>query len=305
MSATTDPQPPPPTPVAKSSSPPKTVHLASRESIWSLRSTLPQRWQFPFLLALPVTLVTVWVLVTIGPDPIVGPLFLPSPGAVLKGLHELFLRDQCTAGECNLLDSYLLRCIWSSSVRIVVSFLLAAAVALPLGILMGAFEPINRLIDPVMAPLRYMPISAFIPLLILWFGIDEAQKIAFLFLGVFVYLLPVVVQAIRAVPEELVQTAITLGASRFQVIRTVLLPAALPDIFDSFRVMNAISWTYVILAEFVNTTSGLGYLIDLAGKHLKTAEVFSGILVIGGIGLATDALIRAANRALFRWREAT
>jgi NitT/TauT family transport system permease protein len=157
--------------------------------------------------------------------------------------------------------------------------------------------------EPVMAPLRYMPISAFIPLLILWLGIGESQKVAFLFLGVFVYLLPVVVTAIRAVPEELVQTALTLGATRFQAIRTVLVPAALPDIFDSFRVMNAISWTYVILAEFVNARTGLGYMIQLAGSHLKTAQVFSGILVIGFIGLLTDAFIRGLNAALFRWRE--
>src|SRR4029450_1963646 len=120
--------------------------------------------------------------------------------------------------------------IWASTVRIFVSFVAAALVALPLGILMGAFEPINRLMDPIMAPLRYMPISAFIPLLILWLGIGAAQKISFLFLGVFVYLLPVLVGAIRAVPEELVQTSLTLGATRFQVVRTVLLPAALPDI---------------------------------------------------------------------------
>ena len=158
--------------------------------------------------------------------------------------------------------------------------------ALPLGIFMGSFEPVNRIFEPIVAPLRYMPISAFIPLLILWFGIYEKQKIAFLFLGVFVYLLPVVVTAIRAVPEELVQTALTLGATRWQVVRTVLVPAALPEIFDSFRVMNAISWTYVILAEFVNARQGLGYMIQLAGSHLKTAQVFSGIIVIGVIGLA-------------------
>jgi NitT/TauT family transport system permease protein len=127
--------------------------------------------------------------------------------------------------------------------------------------------------------------------------------VAFLFLGVFVYLLPVIVTAIRAVPEELVQTALTLGANRWQVIRTVLIPAALPDIFDSFRVMNAISWTYVILAEFVNARTGLGYMIQLAGSHLKTAQVFSGIIVIGIIGLVTDGIIRGLNRALFRWRE--
>src|SRR6185369_14664406 len=173
-----------------------------------------------------------------------------------------------------------------------ISFVAATMVALPLGIFMGAFEPFNRLMEPVMAPLRYMPISAFIPLLILWLGIGESQKVAFLFLGVFVYLLPVVVTAIRAVPEEVVQTALTLGAGRFQVIRTVLVPAAMPDIFDSFRVMNAISWTYVILAEFVNTTRGLGYLIKLAGDRLKTAEMFAGVIIIGVIGLGTDALLR-------------
>ena len=275
----------------------------SREPLFGLRKAIPQRLRPLFVLALPLLLLAAWIAVTVGAKPLVGPLFLPSPWAVLRGLNDLFLRDQCGDHGCHLLDSYLLKCIWASSARIAVAFALAAAVALPLGVLMGAFEPVNRLIDPIMAPLRYLPISAFIPLLILWLGIHEAQKIAFLFLGVFVFLLPVVVTAIRAVPEELVQTALTLGASRFQVIRTVLLPAALPDIFDSFRVMNAISWTYVILAEFVNTTEGLGYLIDLAGKHLKTAEVFSGILVIGVIGLATDALIRGANRALFAWRE--
>src|SRR5437763_1242940 len=141
----------------------------------------------------------------------------------------------------------------------------ATEVARPFGFLMGAFPPIHYVFERIMAPLRYMPISAFIPLLILWFGIYEKEKTAFLFLGVFVYLLPVVVSAIRSVPEELVQTALTLGASKMQVIRTVLLPAALPDIFDSFRVMNAILWTYVILAEAVNPERGLGYMVVFLG----------------------------------------
>jgi NitT/TauT family transport system permease protein len=233
----------------------------------------------------------VWCALTLGSKPVVNELFLPSPVSVLRATLQMIF-------EHTLFDA-----VWASTLRILISFVAAALVALPLGILMGAFEPINRLMEPVMAPLRYMPISAFIPLLILWLGIGESQKIAFLFLGVFVYLLPVVVTAVRAVPEELVQTALTLGASRAQVIRTVLVPAALPDIFDSFRVMNAISWTYVILAEFVNARQGLGYMIQLAGSHLKTAQVFSGIIVIGVIGLVTDAIIRGLNRALFRWRE--
>jgi NitT/TauT family transport system permease protein len=231
---------------------------------------------------------------TLGNKPAVNALFLPSPVEILRYILDQVLNGGAKAWAGD---------VWASTLRIVISFLAAAALALPLGILMGAFEPINRFVEPVMAPLRYLPISAFIPLLILWLGIGEAQKIAFLFLGVFVFLLPVVVTAIRAVPEELVQTALTLGASRFQVITTVLLPAALPDIFDSFRVMNAISWTYVVLAEFVNARSGIGFRIQLAGTHLHTVEVFVGIAVIGLIGLATDALIRAVNAALFRWRE--
>ena len=284
-------------------SPVKRAPAASRESVWELRRAVPQRYRLPFMLAVPTVLFVLWCALTLGEHPAVGALFLPSPVGVLRGLAELFFRGQCDAGPCSILQSYLLRCIWASSLRILLSFALAAAVAVPLGILMGAWEPINRLLEPVMAPLRYMPISAFIPLFILWLGIGEAQKIAFLFLGVFVYLLPVVVTAIRAVPDELVQTAYTLGATRFQAIRTVLLPAALPDIFDAFRVMNAISWTYVILAEFVNAQVGLGYMIDLSGKHLKTDEVFSGIMVIGVIGLLTDWLIRVVNRAIFPWRE--
>ena len=267
--------------------------LRSREPIWSLRKPLPSSYQLGLGLATPLLLLALWLALTSGPKPLIGALFLPSPMEVLRVL----IRDLFT-GERVLFDAAIV-----STMRIVLSFALAAVIALPLGILMGAYEPINRVVEPIMAPLRYMPISAFIPLTILWFGIGEKQKISFLFLGVFVYLLPVVVSAIRAVPEELVQTARTLGASRSQVILSVLLPAALPDVFDSFRVMNAIAWTYVILAEFVNTTRGLGYLIKLAGDRLKTAEMFAGVIIIGVIGLGTDAFLRALSRVIFPWRE--
>lgn len=269
--------------------------VRSAEPIWSLRKPLPASYQFWLGVMTPLVLLGLWLALTSGPRPLIGALFLPSPIEVLRVL----VRDLFT-GERVLLDAAMV-----STVRIVISFLLAAAVALPLGILMGAYEPINRTVEPIMAPLRYMPISAFIPLTILWFGIGERQKMAFLFLGVFVYLLPVVVSAIRAVPEELVQTARTLGASRTQVILSVLLPSALPEIFDSFRVMNAIAWTYVILAEFVNTTRGLGYLIKLAGDRLKTSEMFAGVIIIGVIGLGTDGLLRALSRVFFPWREAS
>jgi len=218
---------------------------------------------------------------------------------------ELFRRTAMLSGAPSFRAQYdLLTAVWVSTRRILFAFALAAGCALPLGILMGAFTPIHNIFEPIMAPLRYMPISAFIPLLILWFGIYESEKIAFLFLGVFVYLLPVVVSAIRLVPEELVQTALTLGATRWQVIRTVLLPAALPEIFESFRVMNAISWTYVILAEAVNPEHGLGYMVELARTHQKASWSFAGLIVIGGIGLITDQVIHGVSTILFKWKEA-
>jgi len=262
-----------------------------RPDLFALRAPLPKSTAVALGFVMPALVLGMWCLLTYGG--FAPPDFLPSPTEVLRGTLQLFIEHDLWGA------------ILTSTRRIVLAFLLASAVALPLGVLMGAFEPINRLFEPIVAPLRYMPISAFIPLLILWFGIYEKQKIAFLFLGVFVYLLPVVVSAIRAVPEEFVQTARTLGATNWQVIRTVLVPAALPEIFDSFRVMNAISWTYVILAEAVNPEHGLGYMVELARTHQKASWSFAGLLVIGGIGLLTDFLIRSASNLLFRWREKT
>lgn len=262
---------------------------ARRPDLFALRAPLPRRTALALGFVMPVIVLVGWAVLSYGG---LAPAdFLPSPTEVVRGTLELFFNYELGAA------------ILISTKRIALAFLLAAAVALPLGVAMGAWDPVQRLFEPIMAPLRYMPISAFIPLLILWFGIYEKQKIAFLFLGVFVYLLPVVVTAIRAVPEELVQTALTLGASKFQVVMTVLVPAALPEIFDSFRVMNAISWTYVILAEAVNPERGLGYMVELARTHHRANWSFAGLLVIGGIGLLTDFLIRSLSRALFRWRE--
>jgi NitT/TauT family transport system permease protein len=263
--------------------------MARRREVFALRAPLPRGTAFALGFVAPIAVLGAWCVTTYGG--LAPPDFLPSPTEVVKGTLQLFI-------EHDLWSAILI-----STRRIAIAFLLASAVALPLGVLMGSFDAIDGLFEPVVAPLRYMPISAFIPLLILWFGIYEKQKVAFLFLGVFVYLLPVVVSAIRAVPDELVQTALTLGASRGQVIRTVLLPAALPEIWDSFRVMNAISWTYVILAEAVNPEHGLGYMVELARTHQKASWSFAGLIVIGGIGLLTDFIIRLLGNALFGWKE--
>ncbi len=268
-------------------------------SVWALRSPIPAGAGRIASISSIGILVLAWCAVSYiqverGGEkvPLVPHFFLPAPDQVIRSLFYL------------IFEKDLLQAVGVSAIRIAKAFGLSLAVALPLGIAMGSFEIVNRIFDPIIAPMRYLPITAFIPLLILWFGIDEAQKVAFLFLGTVVFLLPAVVDAIRAVPEELIQTAFTLGATKAQVVRTVLIPAALPQIFDGFRVMNAIAWTYIILAEIVNAQSGIGYILQLAGQHNKPEWSFAGILVVGIIGIITDVLIRLVNRLLFPWREA-
>lgn len=270
----------------------------ARPSLWALRSPIPENTGRLLGVASVGLLLLVWCVCSYvhvtrdgKPEPLISHFFLPPPDEVIRGLLYLVFQQ-------DLLGSVLV-----SVKRILIAFGLSVAVALPLGILMGSFETVNRFFDPVLAPMRYLPITAFIPLLILWFGIEEKEKVVFLFLGTFVFLLPVVVDAVRVVPEELVQTSFTLGASRWQAVWTVLIPASLPQIFDSFRVMNAIAWTYIILAEIVNPQSGIGYILRLAEQHTKPAWSFAGILVVGVIGILTDLLIRGMNRLLFPWRE--
>ena len=271
---------------------------AARPSLWALRTAIPQGTARLISLASIAILVGTWCVLSYvqvtrngDPEPLVPHFFLPAPDQVLKSLLYLFFEKDLGLA------------IATSGLRIAKAIGLSILVALPLGIAMGAFDFINRIFEPIVAPMRYLPITAFIPLLILWFGIDESQKVAFLFLGTVVFLLPAVVDAIRLVPEELVQTAFTLGATKSQVIRTVLIPAALPAIFDGFRVMNAIAWTYIILAELVNPQNGIGYILRLAEQHLKPEWSFAGIVVVGVIGIVTDLLIGGLNRLLFSWRE--
>jgi NitT/TauT family transport system permease protein len=270
----------------------------ARASLWRLRAPIPETYGRLLGVSSIALVFVAWCICSYvrvsrgqGTEPLVPHFFLPPPDEVVRSLVYLILEQQ------------LLGAVLVSIKRILIAFALSVALALPLGILMGSFEAVNRFFDPIVAPMRYLPITAFIPLLILWFGIEERQKVAFLFLGTFVFLLPVVVDAIRVVPSELVQTSFTLGATRWQAIRTVLIPAALPQIFDSFRVMNAIAWTYIILAEIVNPQSGIGYILRLAEQHTRPAWSFAGILVVGIIGITTDLLIRGLNRLLFGWRE--
>jgi len=188
--------------------------------------------------------------------------------------------------------------------RITWSFLIAALVAIPLGILMGAYAPVRAFIEPFSGPLRYLPISAVTGLFILLFGIEERMKIAFLFTGSVVYLLPIVVECIRNVEDVYLETAYTLGARPWQVILRVLVPAAWPGIFEACRVIYGIGWTYVILAELINAEYGLGHLIQIAYKRGHIDQAYALVLVILLLGVASNEAFRQAGNRLFAWKEA-
>ncbi len=262
--------------------------------MWGVRTPLPDGIARALSVGSLLTALLAWCVLSIdftGHGAIVPPLYLPSPVGVLKGLVQLFI------------DEGLLSAVGVSLRRITIAFSLCIIVSVPVGVAMGSFETVNRIVDPIIAPLRFTPMNAFIPMFIVWLGIDETEKIAFLFFGTVVFLLPVVVDAVRSVPEEMVQTAQTLGASRWQVVRTVLVPAALPQIFENFRVMNGIAWGYILLAEMVNPRTGIGHLFDASWRASHTEHIFGLILVVGVIGLLSDLIIRMINRALFGWRE--
>jgi NitT/TauT family transport system permease protein len=216
---------------------------------------------------------------------------LPTPTDVLRAFPVLHFEEA------------LVRSAFMSFYRVMGGFLLAAVVAIPLGLLMGTFPPVKHFFSPILDPLRFLPISALVPLFIVWFGIGDLQKIVFLFVGTIVYLLPLVVEAVDIVDEVYLQTATTLGATRSQLVWSVLVPGSLPAIGEALRVMNGIGWTYVILAEVINAQYGLGALINVAGKRSHIDQIFALVLVILLIGVVSDWIIQRINRRLFFWAE--
>lgn len=178
---------------------------------------------------------------------------------------------------------------------------LAALISAPLGVLMGSFRTVRSLMEPIIGIVRYMPAPAFIPLLIIYFGLGEPPKILLIFIGTLFFNTLMIMDGVKFVPKELIETTYTLGGSRRQVLLKVILPHVLPCIIDAFRVNMAASWNLVIVAELVAATEGLGRRISLAQRFLKTDEIFAGLIVIGLIGLAIDLLFRLLLRLSCRW----
>ena len=235
----------------------------------------------------------IWLVLTEGG--IIPEIFLPSPLAVLKSFKVLHLERGLT------------RSIMSSFLRVTSGFLLAAVVAVPLGILAGTFPRIRALLQPISTPLRYLPIAALLPVCFLMFsGLGkEAPNVMLLFIGIAVYMFPMVVESVERVEEVYLNTAYTLGATKWQTLRHVIIPSVLPEVFDTIRVMNGIGWTYVILAELseLRPGGGLGGLILSAQRRHHLDWVFAGVVVILLMGFLTDRMIAWVNKQLFHWKE--
>src|ERR671912_1027148 len=178
----------------------------------------------------------------------------------------------------------------------------AAIVAVPLGILMGAYKPVEAFFEPFVSFARYLPASAFVPLLILWAGIGETQKLLVIFIGSVFQIILMVAVAVGGTRRDLVEAAYTLGASPQGVVRRVLVPANAPEIAETLRLVLGWAWTYVIVAEFIGSSSGIGHMIIESQALLATGQMIFGIIVIGLIGLVSDFAFKALNRRLFPWR---
>ncbi|WP_377154408.1 ABC transporter permease subunit [Roseateles sp. UC29_93] len=237
-------------------------------------------------------LLLLWWLVTAAGW--VKPLFLPSPQAVGRQFAEYL------TGQAN--DLPLWRHLAASLARVMGAFVLACATAIPIGLAMGMSRWARGLLDPPLEFYRPLPPLAYLPLIIIWFGIDEIPKVLLIYLSCFAPLALAARSGMRSAAPEQLQAALSMGASRWQLLRHVALPAALPEILVGMRIAVGFGWTTLVAAEMVAASSGLGQMVLNASNFLRTDIVVMGILVIGGVAWAFDLLMRRVERHLVPWR---
>jgi len=234
-----------------------------------------------------VLFVAVWAFFTLGG--FVSPTFLASPVTMVKEGWLLFT-------EYNFIHDIGMT-VW----RVFGGFVLAALIAVPLGIAMGAWKPVEAFFEPFVSFCRYLPASAFIPLLILWAGIGETQKLLVIFIGSVFQIILMVAVIVGGARKDLVEAAYTLGANSKGIVARVLIPGAAPGIAETLRLVLGWAWTYVIVAELIGSSSGIGHMITDSQALLNTGQIIFGIIVIGVIGLVSDFAFKALNRRLFAW----
>jgi len=227
-----------------------------------------------------------YAIVAVG---VVPERFLPYPDAVVKALWGMFANN-------NFIED-----VGISVARVWGAFALSVIMAVPIGIWMGSYRIVGALIEPVVDFIRYLPVPALIPLLIIWFGIGEASKIAVLWMGTFFQLVLLIADDSKRIPREYIEIGHTLGARPSQITRDIVFRSMLPNMVDNLRITLGWCWTWIIVAEIVASRSGIGHVIWSMRRFLKTPEIMAGILTVGIIGLVTDQVIRLIARRMFRY----
>lgn len=257
-----------------------------KEKFFSVRGTVSGRQGFALGLLGLVSLFALWQLGHWA-TPELQRKFLPGVDEVVGKIIYLLINKDFISD------------IGVSLYRIYLSFFVACLVAVPLGLIMGCFVKVRALVNPTVGGLRYLPAASFVPLLLVYLGPTDTAKMALLFLGCVFFLIALILDNVLAVPKEFVESAQTMGADRKHIILRVALPAAAPQILDSMRNMIAVSWTYLVIAEIVAATDGIGAVMMRGAKFLHIDIIMAGILTIGVLGVLTDILFRNASRFLF------
>ena len=258
-----------------------------RRTTWAPLEPVSLRARWLLGLGFFVVFVLVWAGFTLGG--FVSPTFLASPVTMAQEAWLLFTEYG--------FHKDIGMTVW----RVLGGFVLAAVIAVPLGIAMGAYKGVEAFFEPFVSFCRYLPASAFIPLLILWAGIGELQKVLVIYIDSFFQIVLMVAVIVGGARKDLVEAAYTLGANGRGIVRRVLIPGAAPEIAETLRLVLGWAWTYVIVAELIGSSSGIGHMITDSQALLNTGQIIFGIIVIGLIGLVSDFAFKALNRRLFVW----
>ncbi|TIN29190.1 MAG: ABC transporter permease [Mesorhizobium sp.] len=219
---------------------------------------------------------------------LVKPIFLPSPGSVATQIAKLAA------------DGTLWLDLKASMYRISIGFLIASALSIPIGVLIGSFRSWEAAIEPLVDFIRYMPVVAFVPLSILWAGTGDSQKFLIIFIGTFFQQVLMIMDNVKRVPADFIGLGRTLGLPDRKILTRIVVPSALPGIWDTLRISLGWAWTWLVLAELVAATSGLGYRITVSQRYFQTNTIIGYILLLGLLGLITDQVMKALEKVLFK-----